>query len=289
MRWRQLQQEGAARASWWAAARQAWRSIFGPDGAPAQRRRRSTTRLVLAGGLLLLLVFGLEAYRSEATAVPRPVAGWAPPVGVLATATDGGRGMGAHFCTASVVDSPAGDLVVTAAHCVTGRSASRIVFVPGYHGRQAPYGVWAVTRVLVDRNWSQSADPDDDVAFLLVHKAGTTASVQSVTGGDQLGIGQRPGQTVRVIGYPDSTDNPISCVNKASLFSPTQLQFDCDDYTGGTSGSPLIAKISPSTGLGTVIGVIGGFEQGGYTASVSYAARLEANVAALYKIATAQS
>ncbi len=31
--------------------------------------------------------------------------------------------------------------------------------------------------------------------------------------------------------------------------------------------------MSPVTGLGTILGIIGGYHQGGYTASVSYADR----------------
>src|ERR1700745_2053682 len=67
---------------------------------------------------------------------------------------------GGHFCTASVVHSPAGDLAVTAAHCVSGRGAA-MVFVPGFHDGQAPYGTWRVTRVYTDAAWQASADPDD--------------------------------------------------------------------------------------------------------------------------------
>ena len=46
-----------------------------------------------------------------------------PPVGALFT-TSAGQ-LGQHFCTASVVDSPAGDLVITAAHCVSGGPGHR--------------------------------------------------------------------------------------------------------------------------------------------------------------------
>ena len=56
-----------------------------------------------------------------------------PAVGALFTASAGR--LGQHFCTASVVDSPAGDLLITAAHCVTGTSGT-IEFVPGYHARR---------------------------------------------------------------------------------------------------------------------------------------------------------
>ena len=71
--------------------------------------------------------------------------------------------------------------------------------------------------------------------------------------------------------------------------SPDQLEFDCGGYTDGTSGSPLLADVNPATGLGTVIGVIGGFEQGGHTPDVSYAARFSANTSALYTLAAKES
>ena len=185
-----------------------------------------------------------------------------------------------------MVDSPAGNLVLTAAHCLAGLSPSQIVFVPEYRDGAAPYGVWPVTRVVVDEAWSASASPDDDMAFLLVHQPGTKASVQSFTGGERLGFGQPPRQLVRVTGYPDNAGAPVSCLNQATPFGAVQLEFDCDGFATGTSGSALLADVSPVTGLGTVLGIIGGYQQGGDTASVSYADRVGAVVAALYKRAT---
>jgi V8-like Glu-specific endopeptidase len=194
--------------------------------------------------------------------------------------------LGSHFCTASVVDSPSGDLVMTAAHCVSGLPAGQIAFVPGYRDGAKPFGVWTVTSVIVDQAWLATASPDDDVAFLVVRRAGTAASVQSFTGGERLGIGQPAGQRVQVTGYPETARAPVTCLNRANWFSPAQLQFDCDGFTDGTSGSALLARVSPVTGLGTAIGVIGGYQQGGDTAAVSYADRLGPQVGALYKTAT---
>ena len=102
-------------------------------------------------------------------------------------------------------------------------------------------------------------------------------------------MGQPPGRTVRVVGYPDGAGAPITCSNRSRLFSPSQVEFDCGGYADGTSGSPLLAEVDPSTGLGTVIGVIGGYEQGGYTPDVSYAARFGAQTAALYQVAISES
>jgi V8-like Glu-specific endopeptidase len=209
-----------------------------------------------------------------------------PAVGALFTVTSGG-GLGGHFCSASVVDSPARDLVITAAHCVGGGGSSQIAFVPAYDNGRMPYGIWRVTRVIVDQSWISSANPNADVAFLTV-SAPDGARIQDITGGERLGIGQAAGQYVRVIGYPQATNVPIRCGNLARRFSPTQLVFDCGGYTDGTSGGPLLDNVNPTTGLGTVIGVIGGYQQGGDTPSVSYAARFGALVADLYKTAAGQ-
>ena len=207
-----------------------------------------------------------------------------PAVGALFTVTSGG-GLGGHFCSASVVDSPARDLVITAAHCVGG--SGQLAFVPGYDNGRMPYGIWRVTRVIVGQSWISSANPNADVAFLTV-TGQDGAKIQDITGGERLGIGQAAGQYVRVIGYPQASNVPITCGNLARSFGPAQLVFDCGKYTDGTSGGPLLEDVNPTTGLGTVIGVVGGYQQGGDTPSVSYAARFGALVADLYKTAVGQ-
>jgi V8-like Glu-specific endopeptidase len=207
-----------------------------------------------------------------------------PAVGALFT-TAGGQ-LGDHFCSASVVDSPNGDLVVTAAHCVTGMSGS-IVFVPGYDSGATPYGVWTVTKVYADQSWRSSSDPDDDVAFLQVGQVGTVVPIEDVTGAEELGISTPARQLVEVIGYPNSTDAPITCRNWTRQPMSDQLEFDCGGYTDGTSGGPFLADVNPTTGQGTVIGVIGGYEQGGYSPQVSYSAMFGPGVAALYQTAVA--
>jgi V8-like Glu-specific endopeptidase len=284
------------------AAVTTWRTVSGPG------RRLTKTLAAVVAALAVLAVLtpaapdgtrlaarlaaavqGLGRTAPQAAIGASHPARPSDPIGALFRITHGGALTGGHFCTASVVDSPQGDLVMTAAHCVTGRGAGQFAFVPGFRDGHVPYGVWPVTRVTVDQAWATSADPDHDVAFLQVKKVGSDTSVQSVTGGERVGLSQPAGQFVRVTGYPDRRSAPITCENRVSAFSPTQLRFDCAGYTNGTSGSPLLADISPTTGLGTVIGVIGGYQQGGDTNSVSYAARLGASAAALYRAATSRS
>jgi V8-like Glu-specific endopeptidase len=210
--------------------------------------------------------------------------GGVPAVGALFTMSAGK--LGRHFCTASVVDSADGDLAVTAAHCVTG-VPGQIVFVPGYANGKEPHGVWRVTAVYTDHAWRSAQDPDDDVAFLRLSDASGGEPIEGVTGADRLGTGWHEPALIQVIGYPDIADQPISCVNWAKSFSPTQLEFDCDNYTDGTSGGPFLADVSAKNGQGTVIGVIGGYEQGGDTPDVSYSPAFGSAVAALYRNAEA--
>ena len=284
------------------AAVTVWRTFSGPGRRPTKSLAAVVAALAVLAVLtpaapdgtrlavrLAAAVQGLGRTAHQAATGASHPATPSDPIGALFRVAQGGGLTGGHFCTASVVDSPQGDLVMTAAHCVTGLGAGQFTFVPGFRDGHVPYGVWPVTRVTVDQAWATSADPDHDVAFLQVRKVGSDSTVQSVTGGERVGLSQPAGQFVRVTGYPDRRSAPITCENRVSAFSPTQLRFDCAGYTNGTSGSPLLADISPTTGLGTVIGVIGGYQRGGDTDSVSYAARLGASAAALYRAATSQS
>src|SRR5580698_2249831 len=151
-----------------------------------------------------------------------------PAVGALFS-TSAGK-LSQHFCSASVINSPHGDLVITAAHCVTHTSGT-VAFVPGYNNGTTPYN----------------------------H------------------------QLVQVIGYPDSSNQPITCENRLKEPMTDQLEFDCGGYTNGTSGGPFLAEVDQATGQGAVIGVIGGYEQGGDTPQVSYSAVLGGGAAALFR------
>ena len=204
-------------------------------------------------------------------------------VGALFTSS-GGK-LGQHFCTASVVDSPDGDLAITAAHCVTGTSGT-IDFVPGYDNGATPYGVWTVTKVYVDQAWTSSSSPDDDFAFLRIGQPGSGTPVEDETGAEELATSVPASrQMVQVIGYPNGSDQAVTCQNWLREPMADQLEFDCGGYTDGMSGGPFLAKVSQATGQGTVIGVIGGYQQGGYTPQISYSSVLGPKAAALYQAA----
>jgi len=208
-------------------------------------------------------------------------------VGALFTVS-GGR-LGQHFCTAAVVNSAVKDLVITAAHCLQGKQPGQVAFVPGYHQHQEPFGSWTVTQVFVDAAWANSQNPNDDVAFLVVSQPGAAKPVQELTGGENLATGWKAAQLAQVIGYPDRRERPITCTARTRAFGPRQMEFDCGGYTDGTSGGPFLANVHPASGEGAVVGVIGGYEQGGNTPSVSYSARFGRAVRDLYDKAVSKN
>jgi V8-like Glu-specific endopeptidase len=194
---------------------------------------------------------------------------------------------GNHFCTASVVSSPGQNLLITAAHCINGGKGSSgydsdIAFVPDYRDGQVPFGVWTPAKLIVAPQWASSSDPDFDVGFVVL-APNHGKNIQQVLGASRLGTDQGYQYLVHVTGYPNSENVPITCVNWTSRFSDTQLKFECAGYTGGTSGSPWVTKFVAGSHTGTIVGVIGGYQQGGDTPSLSYSVRFGPAILALYR------
>jgi V8-like Glu-specific endopeptidase len=209
----------------------------------------------------------------------------APQVGALFTR----EGSGNHFCTASVVSSPGRDLLITAAHCINGGDGrgyrSDVVFIPGYQNGKAPYGIWTPARLVVAQGWARSADPDLDVGFVVL-KPRYGENIEQVLGANTLLFNAGYRNLVRVTGYPNSSEEPISCQNWTVRQSTRQLKFSCDGFTGGTSGSPWITRFDPYTRTGRIVGVLGGYQQGGYTADISYSAYFGDAIKQLYQQAS---
>ncbi len=108
-------------------------------------------------------------------------------------------------------------------------------------------------------------------------------NIEQVLGADQLGIDPGYRNQVRVTGYPASADAPITCTGWTSEQSPSQLRCECDGFTGGTSGSPWVTRFDPQAGTGAIVGVLGGYQEGGSTAAISYSPYLGEQVQQLYR------
>lgn len=191
-----------------------------------------------------------------------------------------------HSCTASVVHSRRGNVVLTAAHCIHGTGAG-YVFAPGFHGGVSPYGRWRITAAYVDSAWLERQDPEHDYAFLTVAPRqirGQTLQIEEVTGANRLGSHAVRGERVTVPGYPAGTDNdPVTCTTPL-YFNGFYPAFDCNPYVTGTSGSPFLVHTTHGS---VVVGLIGGLHQGGCTSSTSYSSPLGAAAQRVYLRAAA--
>ncbi|MFI1970026.1 serine protease [Streptomyces cinnamoneus] len=196
-----------------------------------------------------------------------------------------GQGEPGHGCTASVVHSRRGDLLVTAAHCVhVGGFRTDLAFAPGYKDGVAPYGVWVPTAIDVDPAWVLRRDPDHDVAFVRVRPAEKNGGtpIERVTGAQAIAFDPPRGAPTRVLGYPSDSERPLACQNATEAESGTQVRFDCEGLPNGTSGSPFLTDVDPATGLGTVAGVLGGKDEGG-DETTSYSTYFGEPVRKLYR------
>jgi V8-like Glu-specific endopeptidase len=214
-----------------------------------------------------------------------------PQVGALVWQNPDGT-PGTKLCSAVAVDSPAGDLIATAAHCVAGVTVGlggplTVAYVPEYQPGQAPYGVWYPTQITVAPQWAAQQDPNYDLAFINVTRPTSTVPLEQVTGAERFGGAVSVGTLGVLLGYPNNTSGPVGCREDIERESATQLRFDCADFPVGTSGGPLLTGVDPLTGIGTLAGVIGGYQLGGDRDDVSYAAALGPSLAALYRQAAA--
>jgi len=242
-------------------------------------------------GAMTLLLAGCGSTSTASTdSVSHPAAKAFPGLPQVGALFAGPAEGGVHFCTASVVRSPVHNLLVTAAHCLSG-TGSNLVFVPGYHDGIAPYGSWSIGAVYVSSAWLTNRDPQADFAFLTVapqQRSGQVINVEEVVGGNRLVVSQGFHVRATVVGYPLGTGGkPITCQNETYDHGgyPT---FNCDGYVDGTSGSPWITAFDPATRRGDVYGVIGGLHQGGCTPQISYSSYFGSGAEALYNRAIRQ-
>jgi V8-like Glu-specific endopeptidase len=229
----------------------------------------------------------LRAHPPTGTPTAEP-AGFGKRVGALFSHDTKGD----HFCTASAVDSPNRNLIITAAHCVHsgegGGYLSDLVFVPGYRNGNAPYGIWKVKAQFVDKRWAAGSDPDLDVGFAVLQPL-NGRNIADVLGSNLLGIDQGFDNIVRVTGYPSRSDAAVTCINRTTREEKYQMRFACNGYAPGTSGSPWLTHYDPRTKRGEVVGVIGGYQLGGLEDAVSYSAYFDDDVRKLYERAIGQA
>jgi hypothetical protein len=171
------------------------------------------------------------------------------------------------FCTASIVSSPSGNLIITAAHCLERKLASTMMFAPYYHDDSAPLGEWRVTGQVFPPGWLLHRNINQDFAFLTVR-----GDVQARAGAESLGFSLPAPASVRVEAY-SRTGRLTICNRRPGVIAAAgqqQLSFACPGYASASSGGPFLTDINQQSGLGTIVGLIGGYQHGGSSPSMSY-------------------
>ncbi|MFC0439928.1 trypsin-like serine protease [Kutzneria buriramensis] len=256
-----------------------------------QRHRR--WRLGMSTLVAALAVGTLTAPAWSATAaVPTGYSfdGW-PTVGTVLT---NGTAPSKHDCTGSVIDSPHGNVILTAAHCVEpkkGVFARSVQFYPGYHdGPNRTWGSYTsesmvyqgntIAKVVVPVEYDPTAKSPDkyssspyDYAFVILKPSGGK-NVAQRTGSLHLVTNARIGNTPTTIaGYPARAARPMRCSNVTNYGNPhSYIRMDCYGYPngghqgiglpGGTSGSPWLLGDANHVSH-NVIGTMGGYDRGG--------------------------
>ena len=178
-----------------------------------------------------------------------------------------------HACTGSVLHSAAGNLVLTAAHCLSTGGPAR--FVPGFAREAAPDDVWTVDALYLDPRWLASRDPLADYAIARVSRP-AGGSVEALVGSAlTLGIAPARGSRVTVVAYPAGVGGlPIGCQANTGLSDGGYPELPCAGLVDGTSGAPWING-------STVTGVIGGLHGGGCAENLSYSSPFDQHIAQL--------
>ncbi|MDT3441293.1 signal peptide-containing protein [Pseudofrankia sp. BMG5.37] len=171
-----------------------------------------------------------------------------------------------YACSGTVVDSPGGDLVLTAGHCLheggaAGGFATNVIFIPGYANGASPYGVWRARQLTVTNGWGYRQNFDEDAGFAAFRPLGGRTLEALIGGALPIGFGTgRQSQTV--LGYP-----------KLPPYDGTTLMYcsgtPTPDPHGGTSLGVPCSMTAGASGGAWFTGFTGG--AGTVDSVVSYA------------------
>lgn len=249
-----------------------WATLTGVSSATAAKPHRSPS------GSAPMQSGSTAATTNDAPALTATVHAASAPSTVAAVF---GANSTTHTCSAGVIASITHDLLITAAHCVSG-AGTGITVVPGYDAGRTPYGTWSVTAVFVDPAWASHQSEDNDFAILRVapqKMGGVIRLLQDVTGAMPLGTTPAAPQDVTVQGFnAGMNDQSVVCTTELA-FKRGEPVFRCDGYVGGSSGSPWM--VTGADHVTRTVGVIGGLNQGGCKEQRSFSSDFGTNVISL--------
>lgn len=234
-------------AAWWTPARIATAKPLPPlQRGPAHASSAPTPRV--------------EATSFISLAVPDP--------GVFPNAANGKLygtlpGIGRFACSATVLDSASGRVLLTAGHCLrepNGPWAKRLSFIPGYGAGARPFGTWSWSRAYVPRQWARGNINYDFGTIRLRNRAGDGATAEEAVGGRPLAVNQPPQDGYTAVGYPynkGAGETMWSCASGFAGRDPRPvgrgeppIGISCDMTQGASGGgwmSPAGAVVSVSS------------------------------------------
>jgi hypothetical protein len=179
------------------------------------------------------------------------------------------QGKSRGFCSATAIDSPSRQLVLTAGHCInTGPEppnghtvwSSFLEFVPAYSGGTAPFGAFIAYRksVFAPKQWVDFGNPNFDVGALVTAPNAEGVNVaDAVGGGAKIGLDLSRHQEFETFGYPGSSRWMQSCsspyvgddIITYRIPGPPTLAVGCHWVPGASGGGWLIEGGTTIDGL----------------------------------------
>ncbi|MEU9830760.1 serine/threonine-protein kinase [Streptosporangium sp. NPDC048047] len=252
------------------------------EGAAGSGSRGSGAEAVDVGDPATVSPYDLEPLRGEEK--PSHIGAYTPQTVGKVFFRAGER---RHWCSATSVNSEAGNLLVTAGHCLYDpkrrAAVASLVFVPAYHRGKALFGIYPGSSAAVHPKFVAFGDRGHDYAFVTVYGAGGKRLAEAV-GAQGLAWNGSGREKADVFGYPEGAhpdgapsrtgDIPFRCFRTPPLKASrgAEQALGCP-MTPGADGGPLIIRYEPDRKTGYVSGVVSAFEDangnGRYDRSVS--------------------
>lgn len=251
-----------------------------PEGAAPVSAVRCVPEAAAVSGAGAFVPAGAAASRTPLASAATSSSDGYPTVGKLTYEADGVLSLN---CTTTVLQGTAAanneDLIVTAAHCIEGvedgvpYTSTDLAFSPMWHDNQNPYGTWSVNKVFL-YSWMDcpvpvidcSTNPENDYAVIVLNPQ-NGKGVGDITGADGWSVSQPDTiGNVTIAGIPGSSSDTLTTVANTTTVSESGKPYrtaTTPGFTDGTSGGPWFEGFNATTGLGTLIGDIGGYEEGG--------------------------
>jgi hypothetical protein len=165
-----------------------------------------------------------------------------------------------HECSATVVPSPNGDVLLTAAHCVfgSGHLFTQFAFAPNLQGSfgtgTTPYGVWNGLLAAPSLDYVLSGNPSYDFAYVRV--AGqSSGSLEGTVGSLPIAFNPGRGQQWTVRGYPNGMAQSCTATaqDQFTFSGPSQMVVACPGLGEGASGG---SWTNSSNGRTNAIGAV---------------------------------